>query len=109
MTKKKRRGGQMSQEQKLMMSEVYYQVRNYFFRMTKFPPANWQAYSEDSRSACGMIMPKISWPAGTTTRGKKEIYENLIMPLLAKCMSDCRNKVTQPIRAIYIRECCCDS
>ncbi|MGA0862216.1 MAG: hypothetical protein ACO3P6_04935, partial [Pelagibacteraceae bacterium] len=104
MTKKKRKGQDYTPEQRQMLTEMFHVIRFDLCRLVKFPPPNWQGYSEDPKSACGRIMPKLSWPPGCTNEQKKVIYEDLIMPNMARAMSDTRNKILQNIRGVYYGE-----
>lgn len=88
-----------------MLAEMFHAIRFDLCRLLKFPPPNWQDYSEDPKSTCGMIMPKLSWPPGCTKEQKNVSFEDLINAAnMVRAMGDTRNKIVRNIRGVYYGE-----
>lgn len=105
MGRKKKKTGQLSPEQRQLLSEASQTVSNVVCRQVKFPPKGWQGWSEDKNSVCMMILPTLSFPPGATLTMKKEIYMEVIAPALGRMMTQSRNRITQPMKKTFMREC----
>ena len=99
----------LSPQQRQMISEVSQEMRNYVVRVIKFPSRNWEAWSENPGTACGMIVPKLSWPPGCTIDHKRDVWSALIAPSLNRMLTHAKNKITQPMRQVYNGEMLCHS
>jgi hypothetical protein len=98
---KRAKRGVLTPEQKQMVSEASSAVKDVFCRSVKFPKAGWQKWSEDENTAAGMILPSLRFHPNATTEDKRRIWEGLIAPALPRIMTQCRNKILQPMRATF--------
>ena len=98
---KKAKRGVITPEQKQMLSEAATAVQKVFCRSVKFPTVGWQNWSEDEASAAGMILPSLRFHPNATMADKRHIWEGLIAPAMTRMMTQCRNKITQPMRTTF--------
>lgn len=85
-----------------MISDVSAEVRKRFVRQVKFPRKDgWQYWSDDPRSASGMISDRINWPAGCTNDNKKAIWNTLVATSIPRIVTTARNKITQELREAF--------
>jgi hypothetical protein len=98
---KKAKRGVITPEQKQMLSEAATAVQKVFCRSVKFPTVGWQNWSEDETSAAGMILPSLRFHPNATMADKRHIWEGLIAPAMTRMMTQCRNKITQPMRTTF--------
>ena len=73
-------------------------------RYVKFPGPGWKLFSKESNTVCGMMLPEISFPSGSSEGEKKMIWEDVLVPLLSRMLTDHKNKITQLMRKQYIGE-----
>ena len=73
-------------------------------RYVKFPGPGWKLFSKESNTVCGMMLPEISFPSGSSDGEKKMIWEDVLVPLLSRMLTDHKNKITQLMRKQYIGE-----
>jgi hypothetical protein len=99
MMKKSRNSKDVTPEQRQMISDVSAEIRKRFVRQVKFPrKEGWQYWSDDPKSASGMIADRINWPAGCTKENKAAIWNTLIAKAIPRIVTTARNKITQEIR-----------
>jgi hypothetical protein len=99
---KKAKKGKVSPAHENMLREANSAVKENVCHRAKFPRRSHFVYSENPKSICRQIVPCISWPTDcTTTKHKKSLWTELIMPGLTRMFTQARNNITQAMRTKY--------
>jgi hypothetical protein len=107
MMKKAKKGEDMISKQCQMISDVSAEIRKTFVQQIKFPRKDgWQYWSEDPKSASGMVARKINWPPCCTAQSKEAIWNTLLAKGVPRMVTAQKNKITQEMRKVFWRECC---
>ena len=101
LTKKARRGVQLPPAQRQMLAEVAQEMKNRVVRVIKFPTSEWDAWSVNPNTACGQIVPKLSWPPDTAEDYKKEVWKDFIAPSMCRILTQTKNRITNARSTYY--------
>ena len=103
--KKKQKVEPETADEKKIDLEVTNILRYEIFRWLKFQKTGWNVWSNVDGTVCKMICDKVvNWPLDVTEEYKKKMWCKLFEPRLNRKLTLIKNKVTQRMKEIFMRE-----
>lgn len=103
--KKKKKVEPETADEKKIDLEVTNILRYEIFRWLKFQKTGWNVWSNVDGTVCKMICDKVvNWPLDVTEEYKKKMWCKLFEPRLNRKLTLIKNKVTQRMKEIFMRE-----